>query len=416
MFAARLAGDCGVADVARAARSPELATASSLAELLLDGFVTRFTDGYAAGVPVLRRAVDAALTSPAEQTRWLWLAGIAALDLWDDESWALLSANHVRIARTAGALTELPLALSTRAIMLQFAGELTEAETLVQELQTVTEATGAGLAPYGALMLAAYRGEQTEVAALTDATARDVTRRGEGVGLTVAERAVAVLSNGIGDYKTALAAAKRAVEHPADLGASPFACVEMIEAAVRCGSSDDALETLDQLTEMTRATGTDWALGIEARSRALLSDTGEAEELYRAAIERLGATRMRTELARAHLLYGEWLRRQRRRIDARVQLRTAHSMLDAMGMEAFAERAGRELRATGETARKRSAAATGKHLTAQEVQIARLARDGLSNPEIGARLFISARTVQYHLRKVFTKLDIRSRSQLDRVL
>ncbi len=416
MFAARLAGDCGVADVARAARSPELATASSLAELLLDGFVTRFTDGYAAGVPVLRRAVDAALTSPAEQTRWLWLAGIAALDLWDDESWALLSANHVRIARTAGALTELPLALSTRAIMLQFAGELTEAETLVQELQTVTEATGAGLAPYGALMLAAYRGEQTEVAALTDATARDVTRRGEGVGLTVAERAVAVLSNGIGDYKTALAATKRAVEHPADLGASPFACVEMIEAAVRCGSSDDALETLDQLTEMTRATGTDWALGIEARSRALLSDTGEAEELYRAAIERLGATRMRTELARAHLLYGEWLRRQRRRIDARVQLRTAHSMLDAMGMEAFAERAGRELRATGETARKRSAAATGKHLTAQEVQIARLARDGLSNPEIGARLFISARTVQYHLRKVFTKLDIRSRSQLDRVL
>lgn len=416
MFAARLAGDCGVADVARAARSPELATASSLAELLLDGFVTRFTDGYAAGVPVLRRAVDAALTSPAEQTRWLWLAGIAALDLWDDESWALLSANHVRIARTAGALTELPLALSTRAIMLQFAGELTEAETLVQELQTVTEATGAGLAPYGALMLAAYRGEQTEVAALTDATARDVTRRGEGVGLTVAERAVAVLSNGIGDYKTALAAAKRAVEHPADLGASPFACVEMIEAAVRCGSSDDALETLDQLTEMTRATGTDWALGIEARSRALLSDTGEAEELYRAAIERLGATRMRTELARAHLLYGEWLRRQRRRIDARVQLRTAHSMLDAMGMEAFAERAGRELRATGETARKRSAAATGKHLTAQEVQIARLARDGLSNTEIGARLFISARTVQYHLRKVFTKLDIRSRSQLDRVL
>lgn len=147
--------------MARAARSPELATASSLAELLLDGFVTRFTDGYAAGVPVLRRAVDAALTSPAEQTRWLWLAGIAALDLWDDESWALLSANHVRIARTAGALTELPLALSTRAIMLQFAGELTEAETLVQELQTVTEATGAGLAPYGALMLAAYRGEQT---------------------------------------------------------------------------------------------------------------------------------------------------------------------------------------------------------------------------------------------------------------
>jgi DNA-binding CsgD family transcriptional regulator len=416
MFAARLAGDCGVVDVASAVQARHHRTDPELPGLLLDGFVTRFTDGYAAAVPVLRRAVSTALASPGAELRWLWLAGIAALDLWDDASWDLLSASHVQLARGAGALTELPLALSTRVVMLQFAGELADAETLVHESQTVTEATGAGLAPYGALLLAAYRGDPAEVAILTDATVKDVTRRGEGIGLTVAERAQAVLNNGIGDYKQALSAAQSAAEHPMDLGAAPFAWVELIEAAVRCGKTEYAAEVLDRLTEMACATGTDWALGVEARSRALLTDGLAAERLYREAIERLRGTRMRTELARAHLLYGEWLRRQRRRLDARAQLRIARSMLDAMGVDAFAERARRELQATGETARKRTAQASGEQLTAQEIQIARLARDGLSNPEIGARLFISARTVQYHLRKVFAKLDISSRSQLDRVL
>ncbi|OBI23419.1 LuxR family transcriptional regulator, partial [Mycobacterium sp. E2327] len=416
MFAARLAGRWGVVEVARAARDSRRPPCPSLSDLLLDGFVARFTDGYRAGVPILRRAVDVAVTSPDEQLPCLWLASIAALDLWDDNGWDLVSARHIEAARATGALTELPLALSTRAVMLQFAGKLTESEALVHEVQAVTEATGAGLAPYGALLLAAYRGDQAKVSALIDATTKDITRRGEGVGLTVAERASALLNNGIGDYKAAMAAARSAAEHPTDLGATPFAWVELVEAAVRCGKTDLAADSLDWLSEMTRVSGTDWALGVEARSRALLNDGSEAERLYREAIEQLSRTRMRSELARGHLLYGEWLRRERRRTDARAQLRHAHDMFDAMGMDAFAERAARELRATGETARKRNVEVSGEQLTAQETQIARLARDGLSNPEIGARLFISARTVQYHLRKVFTKLDITSRSQLDRVL
>lgn len=420
MFAARLAGRAGVVDVARAARAfvvdgPRSPT-PCLSDLLLDGFVARFTDGYAAGVPSLRRAVSAALTAPGEELRCLWLAGIAALDIWDDESWDVLSASHIEIARAAGVLTELPLALSSRAAMLLFAGELTAAETVVQEVQTVTEATGGGLAPYGAILLGAYRGDQVEVSALIDSTTKDVLRRGEGVGLTVSERADAVLNNGIGDYQVAMAAARSAAEHATDLGASSFAWVELVEAAVRCGATDVAAGALNRIVEMAGASGSDWALGVEARSRALLTDGADAERLYREAIARLGRTRMRTELARAHLLFGEWLRRERRRIDARAQLRIAHGMLDAMGMQAFAERARRELQATGATARKRTAEVSADQLTAQEAQIARLARDGLSNPEIGARLFISARTVQHHLRKVFAKLDISSRSQLERVL
>ena len=198
--------------------------------------------------------------------------------------------------------------------------------------------------------------------------------------------------------------------------AATWAAVELIEAAARNGNSELAVGTCRRLAEMTSASGTDWALGIEARSRALLSGGDTAERLYLESIDRLGRTRIRADLARAHLLYGEWLRRERRRVEARAQLRIAHDMLDTMGMEAFAERARRELQATGETARKRSVATGDEQLTAQEAQIARMARDGLSNPEIGARMFISARTVQYHLRKVFTKLGIESRSQLDRVL
>jgi DNA-binding CsgD family transcriptional regulator len=417
MFSGRLAMGCGVADVARAAAAAPRPATPHLSDLMLDGYVARFTDRYAAAVPILRRAVDAAMASSGQALRFLWLASIAALDLWDDKSWDLLSERHVEVARTTGALTELPLALSMRAVMLQFAGELTAAETVVQEAQVVTEATGAGLAPYGALLQAAFRGDEAEVAAFIESTTKDVTRRGEGIGLTVGEHAEALLNNGIGNYKAATVAAQRAVQHQTDLGTSAWCLAELVEAAVRCRSTDVATDTLARLSEMTSASGTDWALGIQARSRALLSDGAEAERLYLDAIDRLGRTRIRAELARSHLLYGEWLRRERRRTDARAQLRIAHGMLDAMGMEAFAARARRELQATGETARKRTTASVdGEQLTAQETQIARLARDGLSNPEIGARLFISARTVQYHLRKVFTKLDISSRSQLDRVL
>nr|WP_082279273.1 LuxR family transcriptional regulator [Mycobacterium colombiense] len=416
MFAGRLAVGGGVVDVARAAQESPPPSTPRLPDLLVDGLTALYTDGYAAGLPLLRRAVSAAhpATSSDEQLRWLWLAGVAALHIWDDESWAALSARHVELARAAGALTELPLALSSRAVMLVFAGELDAAESLVQEAQTVTEATGERLSPYGALALAALRADEAALRELTATTTRDAMSRGEGIGITVLEWATAVLNNGIGNYEKALAAAGRAAEHPTDLGASPWCLIELIEAAVRSAMMDTATDNLSRLVEMTGASGTEWALGVQARSRALLSDGIEAERSYREAIERLGRTRMRIELGRAHLLYGEWLRRERRLTDARAQLRTAHNMLDAMGAEAFAERARRELHATGETARKRIK--NGPELTAQEAQVARLARDGLTNPEIGARLFISARTVQHHLRKVFVKLGISSRSQLDRVL
>ncbi len=415
MFAARLAVGGGVLEIARAAEPAPLPATPRLADLLLDGFAAHFTGGYAAGLPILRRAVSAARRNESadEEVRWLWLAGLAALHIWDDESWDVLSARHVELARAAGVLTELPLALSSRAIMLLFAGELSAADSLVHEAQTVTEATGGSLTPYGALGLAALRANQAMVSELTEATTTPgAMSRGEGIGITVAEWANAMLNNGIANYDKAMITAQRAAEHATDIGVSAWGTVELIEAAVRGTMMDTAAAALSQLGEMTNASGTDWALGIEARSRALLSDATDAELLYRAAIERLGRTRMRVDLARTHLLYGEWLRRERRRTDARAQLRTAHDMFDAIGMEAFAERARRELLATGETARKRTAAPSGPQLTPQEEQVARLAAEGLTNPEIGARLFISAKTVQYHLSKVFTKLGISSRSQL----
>jgi len=336
--------------------------------------------------------------------------------LWDDDRWHLLSDRHVQLARGVGALSELPLALSMRAFTMLLAGDLTGAASLVGEQQAAMDATGSHLAPYAELGIAALRGRQAEAAALIDATIRDVSLRGEGIGIAVAEWANAVLNNGLGSYEKAMQAAQRATAYSVEMVTPSWATVELVEAAARSGRRDMASDALRGLAEITGASGTDWALGIEARSRALLSEGDAAERLYRESIERLGRTRIRADLARAHLLYGEWLRRERRRIDARAQLRIAHDMLDAMGMDAFAERARHELRAAGETARRRTIATGDEQLTAQEAQIARMARDGLSNPEIGVRLFISPRTVQYHLRKVFTKLGIESRSQLDGVL
>jgi len=264
-------------------------------------------------------------------------------------------------------------------------------------------------------LLAAWRGREAEASNLIEAITKEVVARGEGIGLTITHWASAVLYNGLGRYEEALTAAERASEHPEDLGFSNWGLVEAIVAGVRSGKRERAADAFQRLSELTRASGTDWALGIEARSRALLSEGEVAERLYREAIDRLGRTRIRVELARAHLLYGEWLRRERRRVEAREHLRNAQAMLTAMGIEAFMPRTERELAATGERARKRTPD-TREDLTAQEAQVARLARDGLSNPEIGARLFISPRTAEYHLHKVFTKLDISSRNQLSRVL
>jgi len=417
-FAGRLGLGGGVLEVARAAAAAPPVHSPRAPDLLLDGLVAHHINGYAAGLPTLRKALHAfgADLSIDEELRWHWVAGIVARHLWDDDNWQVLSTRHVELAREVGALGELPVALNSRAFMLLFAGELSAAASLIQELRPAVEVTGSNLAPYAELGLAAFAGREAETAAVIDSTIRDVSLRGEGIGITVAEWASALLNNGLGNYQEALTAAQRATTHLGEMVAPDWAMVELVEAAARSGRNDVAADALRRLAEITTASGTDWALGIEARSRALLSDGDTAEHWYRASIERLGGTRIRTDLARAHLLYGEWLRRERRRIDARAQLRVALAMLEAMGMDAFAARASRELEATGETARKRTAVAGGPQLTAQEAQIARMALEGLSNAEIAARLFISTHTVHYHLRKIFAKYDISSRTQLDRVL
>ena len=436
MFAGRLTTGIGLPEVAQAALAarqtaisandgvpsePPPAPPSSqpmgASDLLLEGLALLVTAGYATAVPVLRRSLTAFrndVLSSDEGLRWLWLACIAAANLWDDDSWHILAAQYLEIVRKAGALSELPLALNSHVYVDLFAGELAAAASRVQELETVTRAIGSQLAPYGALGVAAWRGRPSEAAELIRHTMQEVADRGEGIGVTVAQWASAVLHNGLGRVGEALTAARQATAYPLDFGSSNWALVELVEAGVRAGNASDAAEGLRRLSEMTSASGTDWALGIEARSRALLSQGEAAERLYREAIIRLGRTRVRAELARAHLLYGESLRRQRRRLDAREQLRTAHEMFAGMGFEAFADRAARELLATGEHARKRNVE-TLTQLTAQEAQIVRFAREGLSNSEIGGRLFVSPRTVEYHLHNVFTKLDISSRAELGSV-
>jgi DNA-binding CsgD family transcriptional regulator len=413
VFVGRMSGDVGVSEVARDAR---LAPASSArpSDLLLDGLALAYTDGYTASVPLLKRAVSAMRTesrSGVEALRWRLLATRAAQDLWDDESWEVLSTLHARVARQAG-VHVLPIALSERVGMHLYAGELAEAASLAEEADGITEATRRWVPRYGTLALAAWRGREADVAAILEPILEAATTRGQGMVWTLVHNAAAVLYNGLGRYSRALSAAERAAERPADLGFAMLALPELVEAAVRDAKIDRAATALSRISEFAQAAGTDWALGLEARCQALLLSTDErAEAFYRDAVDRLGRTRMRMELARAHLLYGEWLRRAGRRVDAREQLRVAYTMLSDMGMEAFAERARRELLATGETVRKRTVE-TRDELTPQEAQIARLAGDGHTNPEIGAELFLSPRTVEWHLTKAFGKLGINSRKEL----
>jgi DNA-binding CsgD family transcriptional regulator len=425
------AGDLGgpgvlqaAAEAARAA--PPGPDPPRAVDVLLDGVALRLTDGYAAAAPTLTRALRLVLDLDVADDRvgrWLWLAGgratvwLVALELWDAESWHALVTAQARFARDTGALVQLQYALNSLAAAHLFAGELTTATRLLEEERLIGEATGNPPIGYTEMTLAAWRGREAQASKLIEATSQEATVRGLGRMVNAATSASSVLHNGMGRHDAARDAAWQAFQRD-QLGFGPFVVSELAEAAARTGDQARmraALDWLSERTEGTRVTPSEWALGIQARVRALASEGEAADRLYRQSIDRLGRTRVRVELARAYLLYGEWLRRQRRRLDARAQLRTAHDLLEAMGVEAFAERARRELLATGETARKRTVDTSGE-LTAQEAVIARLAREGLSNPEIGTRLFISARTVQYHLGKVFAKLAISSRSQLHRVL
>jgi DNA-binding CsgD family transcriptional regulator len=341
----------------------------------------------------------------------LWLACRVAQDLWDDELWHVLATRGVRVARDTGALDLLPGMANYLAALNVHSGAFASAAALIDEVDAITQATGFAPLHYAALMLAASRGDRAEIQAISDNDLPGAMARGEGTALGLVSSLTALLHNGRGEYGEALAAAQEACEHE-DIIAYGWALVELIEAGVRVGRPDEAASALDRLSERTQASGTEWALGIEARCRALMSDD---ESCYRESIERLARSRAAVELARSRLLYGEWLRRENRRTEAREQLRRAHAEFSGFGAEAFAERARRELVATGETARRR-VDETRDVLTPQEVQIAQLARDGQTNPEIGAQLFISARTVEYHLSKVFLKLGISSRKELRRAL
>ncbi len=412
LFAGFTDGGLAHRAVAEAALAAEQPLPPRAIDRLLDGLALLITADYATAAPTLKRALDAFEHDDLEGAQGFgrgWLACHVATMLWDHESQHALAVRHVQLAREAGALVMLPVTLPMLAGIHMRNGDLGAAATVIEELDTATEAMGAEASRYLSLSLAAFQGREREAVALIGGGLEGAAV--EGWGMNVVRWARALLYNGLGRYEEAVAAAREAYVHQQPIGTSSWTLPEIVEAGVRGGMHKMAVGALEQLSAMATVSGTDWALGIEARSRALLSEGAAADHLYREAIERLGRPGVRVELARAHLLYGEWLRRQQRRVDARGQLRIAHDMLTAMGVEAFADRAARELRATGANARKRSVETAGQ-LTAQEAQIARLARDGLSNPEIGTRLFISRRTVEYHLAKVFSKLDISSRTQL----
>ncbi|MGZ6638556.1 MAG: LuxR C-terminal-related transcriptional regulator, partial [Solirubrobacteraceae bacterium] len=413
MFAGHLAGADVILEICRAVRALPLPIGTPRPlDLLLDGLTLLTTDGRAAATPTLQRAAKALADIRVEDVlQWGWAATAASDAVWDHESTHAISARHVRLARNAGALSELPIHLSALGLSSAWIGDFAAAASLVAEIDSVSATTGSRIAPYTLLRLRALQGREGEAAALIASSLEQAAVGGQGLAAANGHWAAAVLYNGLGRYEEAAAAARQATSNAFEPWFSMWALPELIEAATRIGDTELARDALKRLVKTTEPSGIDLALGIEARCRALVSDGETAELLYQDAIVRLGRTRLRTELARAHLLYGEWLRREGRRVDARTQLRTAHDMFETIGMEGFAERARKELAATGERPRRRNPE-TRNDLTSQEDQIARLARDGLSNPEIGARLFLSPRTVEWHLRNVFNKLGVRSRREL----
>ena len=415
LFAGRLASAGSLHQVSREALAPRrVAGTQRPSDLLLEGFALAFAAGRDAAAPVLKRAAAGFASSDVsteEVLRWGWLATAAAVMVWDHDTCLAVATRGVKLAREAGALAVLAVSVNVMTQAVALGGELDSAALLVGEAESVTGATGAQVAPYGALVSAGLRGREAAASQLIETTIKDFTAGGQGTAVQYAHWARSLLLNGLGRYQEALAAAAEASDDTPELFVAVWAAVELLEAATRSGNREAASRALDRIVAATSVAPTDWALGIQARCRALQSDGETAERAYREAIERLARTRLRPELARAHLLYGEWLRRENRRVDARHHLRAAHDQLTSIGMEAFAERARSELLATGETVRRRTVE-TRDDLTAQERQIARLAREGLSNPEIGARLYLSPRTVEWHLRKVFAKLGIHSRREL----
>src|SRR5712692_8491163 len=427
LVAALWAGDLdrpgGVLAAAEAARAaPAGPEPPRAVDVVLDALAIRLTGGYEAAAPMLTRALELLLAQDIgsdEVGRSLWLAAsrsttAIAIELWDADAVHTLATRQLAVAREAGALVQLRLALNFLGGTLAYSGELAMAELLFDEDRLVAEATGNQPVLYNDVLVAVWRGQDAKATELLEATRREASARGMGRFVSSLTHLESVLSNALGRYEAAGDAAWQAFERD-DLGFGSLIVPELAEAASRTGDAALLNTALEWLTERARVTPTEWARGIEARVRALSSDGSVAEAHYRAALEHFGRTRLRIGLARTHLLYGEGLRREQRRVDAREQLHTAVDMLSTMGVEAFADRARRELLATGETVRKRRVETRGD-LTAQETQIARLAREGLTNPEIGAQLFISPRTVQYHLRKVFLKLGISSRAELERVL
>jgi DNA-binding CsgD family transcriptional regulator len=409
-------GAWALADAARTARSSP--APPELADALLDAFATRLTDGYAAAAPALARGLELLLASDVTDEdvgRSLSLvsnrtSAIVALELWDVEAFHRLASRRVQIARDAGALVHLRFALSFLARSQLLAGEVTAATSTIDEAQLIAEASGNLPLVNAPMILAAWRGQEKRASELIEATAEEAAAR----RWTSNAYARSVLYNGLGRHDAARDAAREAF-HDDLVGHGPLLVPELAEAASRTGDTALLESALQWLSGRARVVSSEWLLGIEARVGALLSEGGAAEHLYRDSIVHLSGNRVRLDLARTHLLYGEWLRRESRRLDAREQLRTALEMFTDMGTDAFAARAERELLATGERARKRTVE-TRDELTPQEAQIARLASEGLSNAHIGARLFISQHTVAYHLRKVFSKLGITSRNQLDRAL
>ncbi|QKW33177.1 AAA family ATPase [Actinomadura sp. NAK00032] len=416
VFAGKLGRPGLLRSVAEAARTaPPGPLPERPADALLDALVTRFTEGLAQGAPQLKHVLQAfrqeARSDLDDNMRWLWLTFLVAAELWDDEALHDLAESVLQAAREMGALHFLPQALTYRAAVHVYAGQFDAAATMVEESDAILKVTGNSYFGFAITLLRAWRGGD-EAPAQMVAAAESASAWGEGRAMSQSIYMAALVHNALGRYQEALDYAEQACAHEI-LGVTGFALIELVEAAAYSKAPEAAATALRQLEERATAAGTDWALGMYARSKALLSEGDEADRLYREAIEHLQRTRAAVYLARTHLVYGEWLRREKRRIDAREHLRTAYEMLQEMSAGAFASRAQRELLATGETVRKRTAAAApGGTLTAQEGQIARLARTGLSNPEIGARLFLSPRTVEYHLSKVFTKLAISSRQQL----